>query len=121
LAYLIGAVGTVPAQVGADAQEALRSPHPAGIEPVLPALLNDMARLTQLAEIAEAAGGVGNTVASLALPAVAPPAQGRRGKALTALERALALAEPEGYMRTLWARASRWQHSCARLPPVGSP
>jgi LuxR family maltose regulon positive regulatory protein len=59
-----------------------------------------IAALTALQESAEAAGGMGYVIASLALQAVVLRAPGRLDQALLALERALSLAEPEGYVRT---------------------
>ena len=55
--------------------------------------------LGRLAEAAEASGRYGRLIEILALEALALCAQRRSGEALAALERALALAEPEGYVR----------------------
>ncbi len=51
-------------------------------------------------EAAEAAGRVGNSVTILVLQALAFQMVGDGDQALSALERALSLAEPEGYVRT---------------------
>jgi LuxR family maltose regulon positive regulatory protein len=56
--------------------------------------------LTRLVEVTEAAGATGYVIESLVLRAVALQAQGKQDQALAALERALALGEPEGYVRT---------------------
>jgi LuxR family maltose regulon positive regulatory protein len=56
--------------------------------------------LARLLEAAEAARRVGSVIKILALQALAFQAQGDVGQALSALERALSLAEPEGYVRT---------------------
>jgi LuxR family maltose regulon positive regulatory protein len=55
--------------------------------------------LRRLLAMAETTGAMGYAVEILALQAVAWHAQGREDQALTALERGLALAEPEGYVR----------------------
>jgi len=56
--------------------------------------------LTRLLEVAEAAGAIGYVIEILVLQAMALQAQGKMYQALTPLERALFLAEPEGYART---------------------
>jgi LuxR family maltose regulon positive regulatory protein len=56
--------------------------------------------LAQLQEAAEAAGRMKNAIKILALQALAFQIQGDSEQALSALERALTLAEPEGYVRT---------------------
>jgi LuxR family transcriptional regulator, maltose regulon positive regulatory protein len=58
-----------------------------------------MALLARLLEAAEAAGRAGVTIEALALQALAHWGHGDRPGAMTALERALRLAEPEGYVR----------------------
>jgi LuxR family maltose regulon positive regulatory protein len=55
--------------------------------------------LTQLLTVAEAGGWMGDVIEILALRALALQAQGATTQALTTLRRALALAEPEGYVR----------------------
>jgi LuxR family maltose regulon positive regulatory protein len=55
--------------------------------------------LSRLREAAEAAGAVGFVIHVLVSQAMALQAQGRIEPALAALERALTLAEPEGYVR----------------------
>ena len=44
----------------------------------------------------------------LVLQALAHEAQGDSPAALVPLERALTLAEPEGYVRSLWTKGCRW-------------
>ena len=56
--------------------------------------------LARLLEAAEAARRMGSVIKILALQALAFQAQGDVGQALCVLERALSLAEPEGYVRT---------------------
>jgi LuxR family maltose regulon positive regulatory protein len=56
--------------------------------------------LARLVEVTEAAGAMGYVIESLVLRALALQAQGKHDQALAALERALALGEPEGYVRT---------------------
>jgi LuxR family maltose regulon positive regulatory protein len=55
--------------------------------------------LVQLREEAEAAERMGSVIEILTLEALAFAAQGDQQRALTSLERALTLAEPEGYIR----------------------
>ncbi len=55
--------------------------------------------LDSLLQAAEAAGQTGNVIELLALRALALRAQGQSAQAMTMLERALTLAEPEGYFR----------------------
>jgi LuxR family maltose regulon positive regulatory protein len=55
--------------------------------------------LARLLEVAEAAGALGYVIEILVLQALALQALGKVDQALTPLERALALAEPEGYVR----------------------
>jgi LuxR family maltose regulon positive regulatory protein len=56
--------------------------------------------LARLLEAAQGAGRNGDAIKLLALQALAHCAQGNPGRALSALEQALSLAEPEGYVRT---------------------
>ena len=56
--------------------------------------------LARLLPPAETAGRMKSVNKILALQALALQAQGNRGQALSALERALSLAEPEGFVRT---------------------
>jgi len=56
--------------------------------------------LARLLEAAQVAGRTGSAIKILALQGLAFQAQHRVGEALSALERALTLAEPEGYVRT---------------------
>jgi len=55
--------------------------------------------LAQVSEAAEAAGGIHYLIGSLTLQAIVLQEQGRLDRALATLERALSLAEPEGYVR----------------------
>lgn len=56
--------------------------------------------LDLLMQAAEAAGQTGNVIELLALKALALQARGQSAQAMTTLERALTVAEPEGYLRT---------------------
>jgi len=56
--------------------------------------------LDRLLQLSEKAGAMGSTIETLVAKAVALHALGNGEAALGALERALALAEPEGYVRT---------------------
>ena len=56
--------------------------------------------LARLVEVTEAAGAISYVIESLVLRALALQVQGKQDQALAALERALALGEPEGYVRT---------------------
>jgi len=56
--------------------------------------------LARLLSTAEETGATGYVIESLALQAMALQAKDERDQALIALERALSLAEPEGYVRT---------------------
>jgi LuxR family maltose regulon positive regulatory protein len=56
--------------------------------------------LARLLEVAEAAGANGYVIEILVLQAMAQHAERKMDEALIALERALSLAEPEGYERT---------------------
>jgi LuxR family maltose regulon positive regulatory protein len=56
--------------------------------------------LARLLEMAESEGWMGKAIEILALQALALEGHGDTGKALIALERALSIAEPEGYVRT---------------------
>jgi LuxR family maltose regulon positive regulatory protein len=58
-----------------------------------------LALLARLLKSAEAEGRTGVVIEALALQALARQAQGRQPEALVLLERALRLAEPEGYLR----------------------
>ena len=59
-----------------------------------------LALLARLLGAAEAGGRMGRVIEMLALQALALHAHGQEAEALVALERALRLAEPEGYIRT---------------------
>jgi LuxR family maltose regulon positive regulatory protein len=56
--------------------------------------------LGQLVPVLRTAGHIASLIEALALQALAWQAQGQSDQALTALQEALALAEPEGYVRT---------------------
>jgi LuxR family maltose regulon positive regulatory protein len=56
--------------------------------------------LNQLLTLSETGGWLGQVVEILTLQALVYQVQGDSGRALAALERALTLAEPEGFMRT---------------------
>jgi LuxR family maltose regulon positive regulatory protein len=56
--------------------------------------------LTRLLKMTEAAGAMGRVIEILVLQAITLQAQGKMDQALISLERALSLAEPEGYVRT---------------------
>ena len=56
--------------------------------------------LARLREAAEAGGRTGSVIEILSLQALAYQSQGDRTQAMAALERALTMAEPEGYVRT---------------------
>jgi LuxR family maltose regulon positive regulatory protein len=63
---------------------------------------NDVALglLERLLGVAEATRSMGSAIETLAVLALAAGAQGDEAQAIAALERALSLAEPEGYVRT---------------------
>jgi LuxR family maltose regulon positive regulatory protein len=64
-----------------------------------PSLERALALLERLLQAADAEGRMGVTIEALALRALAHWRRGEQASALTALERALRLAEPEGYVR----------------------
>jgi LuxR family maltose regulon positive regulatory protein len=64
-----------------------------------PPLLEATNFLERLLEAAEAGGRIGSVIEILVLQALAHEAQGNTAAALEPLKRALALAEPEGYLR----------------------
>jgi LuxR family maltose regulon positive regulatory protein len=64
-----------------------------------PSLERALALLERLMEAAEAEGRAGVTIEALALQAMAHWRRGEQAGALTSLERALRLAEPQGYVR----------------------
>ncbi len=68
-------------------------------QPQGPHLSEGQKLLARLLATAETAGWMGKVVEILVLQALAFQAQGRRDQALEVLQRALTLAEPEGYVR----------------------
>jgi LuxR family maltose regulon positive regulatory protein len=64
------------------------------------ALASALGLLVRLGDAAQAAGRTRSVIEILALQALALQAQGEAAQALQVLERALSLAEPEGYVRT---------------------
>ena len=68
-------------------------------DPVDRSLLEAMGLLDRLLQAAEAGGRMGNVIEILLLQALAHQAQGDSPAALVPLDRALTLAEPEGYVR----------------------
>ncbi len=81
-----------------------------------PARLPDVvALLERLLAAARAGGRDGTVIEVLALLAVARHRQGDDGEALTVLRRALAMAEPEGYVRTVTAAGPAMTALLARL------
>lgn len=70
-----------------------------GRDPADRALDEAMRLLDRLQQAAEAGGRMGSVIEILVLQALAHQAQGELAPALAALERALRLAEPEGYVR----------------------
>jgi len=68
-------------------------------DPAAPFLQDALYLLERLQESAEAKARIGSVLEILVLRALAHQAQGDRTAALATLERALLLAEPEGYMR----------------------
>ena len=67
-----------------------------------------MGLLERLLKAAEAGGRMGSVIEILVLQALAHEAQGDSPSALVPLERALSLAEPEGYVRSFWTKGCRW-------------
>jgi len=63
-------------------------------------LIAALGLLARLLKVVEAAGAMRGVIETLVLQAMALQAQGRANEALTTLERALSLAEPEGYAYT---------------------
>jgi LuxR family maltose regulon positive regulatory protein len=75
--------------------------------------------LTRLVEVTEAAGAMGYLIESLVLRALALQAQGKYEQALAALERALIIAEPEGYVRTFVDEGPQLAHLLRRAVVQG--
>src|SRR5919107_1947055 len=69
------------------------------LDPMDASLDDALGLLDRLFRAAEGGGRMGSVIEILALRALALQARHESGEALTALERALALAEPEGYVR----------------------
>ncbi len=68
-------------------------------DPVADSIPEAIALLERLLQAAEAGGRMGSVIEILLLQALALQAQGKVSQALASMERALALAEPEGYVR----------------------
>jgi LuxR family maltose regulon positive regulatory protein len=91
-----------------------------GREQVNPLLVDKaLGLLSQLLETAEAAGAMGYVIEVLVLQATALQIQGKVGPALTVLERALTLAEPEGYVRTFVSEGEPMEHLLRRAVAQG--
>jgi LuxR family maltose regulon positive regulatory protein len=75
--------------------------------------------LTRLLALAEAGGWMGDVIEILALQALALQAQGASTQALTTLRRALALAEPEGYVRIFVDEGAPMAALLARMKDEG--
>ncbi len=69
--------------------------------------------LERLLSAAEAGERANSVIEILALQSLTLQAQGATSRAADVLDRALRLAEPEGYIRTFWTKAHRWR-SCWR-------
>ena len=78
-----------------------------------------LAVLEPLLPPAEAAGGLLRVIEVCLLKALALQALGDAPAALISLERALTLAEPEGYVGCSWTKARRWP-ACSTRPPSGA-
>ena len=79
-----------------------------------------MGLLERLLQAAEAGERTGSVIEILVLQALAHQAQGDIPAALVPLERALTLAEPEGYVRIFVDEGRRWRDYCPKQPPTGS-
>jgi LuxR family maltose regulon positive regulatory protein len=75
--------------------------------------------LTRLVAVTEAARAMGYLLESLVLQALALQAQDKDEQALTALERALTIAEPEGYVRTFVDEGPQLAHLLRRAVVQG--
>jgi LuxR family transcriptional regulator, maltose regulon positive regulatory protein len=82
-------------------------------------LLAAMRLLTRLLQMAEGGKRNGKVIEILALQALAYQLQGNAASALDVLERALTLAEPEGYIRTFVDAGKPLAELIARLKPIG--
>jgi LuxR family maltose regulon positive regulatory protein len=83
-------------------------------------LLEQAARLAErLLRAAEQAGRSGSAIEILALQALLLDAQGLRNRALAALERALQLAQPEGYLRVFADEGAPMAALLRQLPARG--
>ena len=78
-----------------------------------------MGLLERLLQAAEEGGRTGSVIEILVLQALAHEAQGDSPSALVPLERALTLAEPEGYVRSLWTKVGRWPNYSPKQPTDG--
>jgi LuxR family maltose regulon positive regulatory protein len=75
--------------------------------------------LARFAEMTEAAGAMGHVIEALVLQALVLQAQGKQDQALVTLARALALGEPEGYVRTFIAEGASMGHLLRRAVVQG--
>ncbi|MEW5870791.1 MAG: AAA family ATPase [Chloroflexota bacterium] len=85
------------------------------------ALQSALGLLERLLQAAQAGERMGSLVEILAAQALAHQAQGELPLALAALGRALALAEPEGYLQTFVNEGPPWRRCCTRRPDGASP
>ena len=77
--------------------------------PAGPALGDALRLLDRLVASAETGGRIDSVIEIVLLRALALHAQGERDRALSALERALALAAPEGTCASSWTRVPPWR------------
>jgi LuxR family maltose regulon positive regulatory protein len=91
-------------------------------DPAVPFLLDVLPLLERLLQDAEAKARLGSVLEILLVRALALEAQGNRASALSTLERALLLAEPEGYIRLFVDEGApmltllRQAHTRSRVP-----
>ena len=77
-----------------------------------------LALLERVLQAAEAEGRAGVQIEALALQALAHWRRGERAAAMTSLERALRLAEPEGYVRLFADLGLPWPGCCRKPVPA---
>ena len=82
-------------------------------------ILEAMDLLTRLLQAADGGGRMGSVIELLVLLALAHEAQGNIPGALAPLERALTLAEPEGYIRVLSMKGCQWRTCCPKQGSKG--